>query len=83
MTASNGLIMTGIVEPKQKWEEEEADGGAEWRGNIKRDMVEWMAGTAAESTGGKNGDMVMGSRSVCMHAPQVFFSLAFYPPPSP
>ena len=46
VTASNGLIMTGIVGPKQKWGEEEADDGAEWRleGNIKRDMVEWMAG---------------------------------------
>ena len=25
VTASNGLIMTGIVGPKQKWGEEEAD----------------------------------------------------------
>ena len=77
VTASNGLIMTGIVGPKQKWGEEEADDGAEWRleGNIKRDRVEWMAWPGPPA-GGKNGDMVMSSRSVCMHAPQVFLSLS-------
>ena len=71
VTASNGLIMTGIVGPKQKWEEEEADVEGEHKERYGR-----MDGWPGPPAGGKNGDMVMSSRSVCMHAPQVFLSLS-------
>ena len=77
VTASNGLIMTGIVGPKQKWGEEEADDGAEWRlEGEHKERYGRMDGWPGPPAGGKNGDMVMSSRSVCMHAPQVFLSLS-------
>ena len=63
--------MTGIVGPKQKWGEEEADVEGEHKERYGR-----MDGWPGPPAGGKNGDMVMSSRSVCMHAPQVFLSLS-------